>query len=578
MKFLECIKEGTKKNFDLDFNNGTIILGRNRACDIIIDNEYISKQHIQLKIDADNVIIEHLSEKNPIYIDGKSFSSATLKIDDHFTIADIQFYLREKQEENKIFNIGSGKQASKIETRETETKANLQLFDKGKLFTFDLQNRAEKPENIFKAGYHSITAVFSTGHFYLVERLEESIKILDACHLDKKADTEPSEEVLRDVFRNQVGILKIKKKQYRCFKIFNSKSIRLSLVYSDWIRNELTSQKLNFINDFISEFIGIYRNLHPRSKQQGIPDKPIVTNSRLLLDKLKQLRNIAKSNLRVLIQGETGVGKELISQFIFTHFSRNRNSLIAINCSTLPSELIEAELFGNEKGAFTDAKNTRKGKIEEADQGTLVLDEIGELPLSAQAKLLRALQEKVITRLGSNHTIPVDFNLISMTNRNLKQMVSEGNFREDLYFRIKEFLTVIPPLRERKEDIQPLIEHFIEKHRKTSYGYHLSFTENALKQLEDHPWTGNVRELESLVKTLIAISEPGELITEQKLNEILDEQSSEEKSSSPQKDYIIDALNKFRWNKTKTAKYLNISRTELYRRLNRYNINENEGI
>lgn len=578
MKYLECIKDGIKKNYNLDFKSGDIILGRHPSCHIILDNEYISKEHLSLSLDKNQVVLTHLSKKNPIQIGSKFYSTTKLNINDSFQLAVFTFFLKERETKPEIYKIKSSKNPQSGDMQETETKTNLHLFDKNKLFELQIQQKSSNPKHIFRAGAKAIKSVFSEGSFYLVSYLDEQLELIDSLDINNLKDTKAPLKNLETLLNSQKDKLKIRKKKYYKFKIFNKKHIKLFLIYTVSDKIKFGPEKLRFLNDFIFEFIQTYNAQKIKIEKADQFSLPIYTNNKALINILKQLKNISQSNLKVLIEGETGVGKELISRYVFNHYSQNKERLIAINCSTLPENLIEAELFGYEKGAFTDAKTQRKGKIEEANNGTLVLDEIGELPLTAQAKLLRALQEKVITRLGSSREIQVEFNLISMTNRNLKKMVSEGLFREDLFFRIAEFSTTIPPLRERKEDIYPLIEHFMEKHQGIKKGFKLSFTENAIKFLENHKWTGNVRELENLIKTLISISDPGELISESSLKSIFGNRFIPLEGDQINREYLLEVMKKCKWNKTKVANYLNISRTLLYRKLKAFNIDDNEGI
>lgn len=211
------------------------------------------------------------------------------------------------------------------------------------------------------------------------------------------------------------------------------------------------------------------------------------------------IEEIAPTNANVLITGESGVGKELVARAIHNKSKRQNQPFVKINCAAIPETLIESELFGYEKGAFTDAKTTKKGKLEIADNGTLVLDEIGDLGLSAQAKLLRFLQEGEFERLGGTETIKVTVRIIAITNKNLLNEVEHGNFRADLYYRLNVISIYIPPLRERKEDIPVLADYFLTKYCEENGVNKKSFTPDGIVFLKNQLWQGNVRELENLV-------------------------------------------------------------------------------
>lgn len=231
----------------------------------------------------------------------------------------------------------------------------------------------------------------------------------------------------------------------------------------------------------------------------------IIGQSERMQQIFETVHRIAKTQATVLLLGESGTGKELIAKSIHFLSDRSNKPFIKVNCAAIPEGLIESELFGHEKGAFTGANQLRRGKFELADKGTIFLDEIGELSLSLQAKLLRVLQEREFERVGSEKTIKVDVRVIAATNRNLEELVSKGEFREDLYFRLNVIPIYIPPLRERKEDILLLIEHFVEKFNK-SYGKNIKFSEKALSLLINYNWPGNVRELENTVERLILMA------------------------------------------------------------------------
>lgn len=233
----------------------------------------------------------------------------------------------------------------------------------------------------------------------------------------------------------------------------------------------------------------------------------IIGNSPKLIPILEMVDKVATTDARVLITGPNGSGKELIARRLHANSERSALEMIEVNCAAIPSELIESELFGHEKGAFTSAVKQRIGKFEQAHNGTLFLDEIGDMSLSAQAKVLRVLQEGKLTRVGGEKDIKVNVRVFAATNKDLKQEIAEGKFREDLYHRLSVILIKVPSLNERKEDIKPLSEHFSEQICK-DYGMPTkSFDDDAITKLESHNWTGNIRELRNAIERLIILSE-----------------------------------------------------------------------
>jgi Nif-specific regulatory protein len=237
--------------------------------------------------------------------------------------------------------------------------------------------------------------------------------------------------------------------------------------------------------------------------------KSIVGNSKAMRNVYALMEQVSKTNATVLILGESGVGKERVAHAIHYGSNRAERPFVAVNCAALPESLIESELFGHEKGAFTGATAARKGRFETADKGTIFLDEIGDLPLSVQTKLLRVLQEKTFERVGGNTTMKVDVRIITATNRNLEVLIQEGKFREDLYYRLNIFPIVVPPLRERKTDIMLLANYFIEKFSKEHEKKIVSISTSTTDMLMNYHWPGNVRELENCIERAIILCNDG---------------------------------------------------------------------
>jgi len=295
------------------------------------------------------------------------------------------------------------------------------------------------------------------------------------------------------------------------------------------------------------------------------------------------IRQIAEKNSTVLIHGESGTGKELVARAIHYNSHRKNKSFVAVNCAAIPETLIESELFGHEKGAFTDAQVRRIGHFELAHQGTLFLDEISELSLPTQAKILRALQERDFVRVGGGKTISVDVRLISATNKNLEELMGRGAFRSDLFYRINVVPLTIPPLRKRKEDIHQLVKHFLEKHAGAGKK---KITPEAMDVLVAYDWPGNVRELENIIERIVVFSSsdtigpeelPPSLKTETrveliKLGVLGGRISFEEAEKEFEKDIIIEALKKSNYVQTRAAEILGVSRRILKYKMDKYGI------
>lgn len=289
------------------------------------------------------------------------------------------------------------------------------------------------------------------------------------------------------------------------------------------------------------------------------------------------IKTIAPTRSTVLIEGESGTGKELVARAIHETSLRCDCPFIALACGALPQSLLEAELFGYEKGAFTGAVTQKKGKIEIADGGTLFLDEIGDIDLKTQVDLLRFLQEREFRRLGGTDTIKVDVRIIAATNRNLKQLVAEGKFRDDLYYRLNVFTITLPPLRERKEDIPLLVTHFIEKFKVETNKNVDGISENAMQILMDYDWPGNVRQLENAIEYAFIVTKDNTIKPENlpkltEKNPSLQTADTKQSLEQIEKQHIINVLNQTNKNISKAAEILGINRATLYRKIKEYNI------
>lgn len=340
----------------------------------------------------------------------------------------------------------------------------------------------------------------------------------------------------------------------------------------------------------------LHRELDQRYGFEGI-----IGSSPPMQKLFELLQQISPTDATVLVLGESGTGKEMVAKAIHTNSNRKHRPFVAINCAALSEGLIESELFGHERGAFTGAIGPREGKLEFANKGTLFLDEVGDMPLSTQTKFLRALEQREVVRLGSNKSIPVDFRLIAATNQNLKEKVKEGKFREDLYFRLAVVQLNLVPLRERRTDIPLLVEHFLNEFRRRHNKKIKGVSSAAMLQLMRYDWPGNVRELRNVIETMVVIARGEQLDTHDipvtvSSNISIDpsesvrmiEQPSAVHLHSPaaesraplgnrsleeiEKQAIIENLQLFDGNREKVAQALGIGERTLYRKLKEYGI------
>jgi two-component system response regulator FlrC len=315
----------------------------------------------------------------------------------------------------------------------------------------------------------------------------------------------------------------------------------------------------------------------PPSSIQGAGPKEIITQDKALFSVLDIAKKVAPSTASILITGESGTGKEVLASFIHHNSNRNNEPYVAVNCAALPEQLAESELFGHEKGAFTGAISRKIGKFESAGKGSLVLDEITEMALPLQAKLLRALQEREIVRLGSNRPIPTFARVIAISNRSIKKAVQEGIFREDLFYRLNVIPLTIPPLRERKSDIPLLADYFLKRFSAQNGKSMSSIADESMELLIKQTWPGNVRELENTIQRGVLIGSGDVLLAE---HLILEESLSEQSRKPPlsagmtvremEKALIYNTLSSVNDNRTHAAKMLGISIRTLRNKLNEY--------
>ena len=350
----------------------------------------------------------------------------------------------------------------------------------------------------------------------------------------------------------------------------------------DFLLKPVTPDTVEHILNRITEILSLKQDNETMRRDLASKFQNMVGKSKQMKDIFDLVQSIAQARSTVMITGDSGVGKELVARAI--HFCSNRKDkpFVKLNCAALPETLVEAELFGYEKGAFTDAKRTHRGRFELAHEGTLLLDEISEMPLNLQSKLLRVIQEKEFERVGSAQTLQVDVRVIATSNRNLKEYIAEGRFREDLFYRLNVIPIHLPPLKERREDIPLLVEHFVQKYNEENGKAITGVSQRALRLLLGYHWPGNVRELENMIERAVvttrsdtlteadfpvelSIGEAGALDSGLRIPMKLEEGN---------KFLILKTLEKYGGNKTRAAEALGISARTIRNKLAEYQIRE----
>jgi two-component system, NtrC family, response regulator len=580
MLYLLYLRNGFIKKFPLDKKK--IVLGRAKKSDFFIDEAFVSKEHAEINTSGEYIDIKDLGSTNGVFTEAGQIPSARVPLNQWFRIGYLKFFLKKGNAEefvlsdkiqplfNRISNV--------IDTNADKTTEGLNiLYTEPLVEMLQIGFSIEKYGNLFRDADKLLKSTLKVGSLVVVSKKERLFKIESHWNYSKKYTNDFNHIVrLKDLFKK-----KRRNEQSSEFGYFSSFPVPLkdqstALIYL--VNEEVSDDVVDFLEAMAIEISVIHSLLdqnQPATQSSKEAPEIITVNSKML-NLLSQSKKIAVSNLFVLIEGETGTGKELFARYIHYQSKRNQGAFIALNCAAIPENLMEVELFGHEKGAYTDATMQRKGKLELASGGTLVLDEIGDMPLNLQAKLLRTIQENQFYRVGGNMPIQVDLRIICLTNKNVKQLMQKNLFREDLYYRIAHVSLKIPPLRERKEDIVPLINHFMEVSSENTGIVVKGFSDKAIKAMESYDWPGNVREFENEMLKILNLSEINDIVD---LDMLKEEIAAHYESIDParwtpemEKNRLMVLLEKHKWNKSLVAKELNVSRTTLYEKLKKHEL------
>jgi transcriptional regulator with PAS, ATPase and Fis domain len=439
--------------------------------------------------------------------------------------------------------------------------------------------------------YKGVVCIDTEGRITFLSRSNEKFYNLKPGEAIGKHVTEVIENsrlhIVAKTGKPQVGvIMQVKDGEYRVVeRIPIKKEGKVigaigKIMFDDIEKAKVLSERIGSLEKELNTFREEIRNLF----QAKYAFSDIIGVSASLQRIKNTAQQAARANSTILLQGESGTGKELFAHAIHRASTRRRFPFVRVNCASIPHELFESELFGYVKGAFTGAlQSGKKGQFQMADHGTIFLDEISEMPIYMQAKLLRVLQEKEVMKIGDDKPIPVDFRLIASTNKNLRQMVAEGRFREDLFYRLNVVHLILPPLRGRREDLEILVSHFIQELNMRLGTNVTGISDEAWHILEDYEWPGNVRELRNVFERSLNICHDGELDAQHLLTYFSPEREGGEKDqgkalplreavSSAEKKAIQRALSWAKGNKNRASHLLGISRSGLYQKMKEYNI------
>jgi len=599
MKYILYFKDGFIKKFPL--NKPEISIGRKSDNDIVLDFDFISRVHAIIKNGLQTIIMD-TGSTNGTYVGGKLVSEAELKIGDSFNLGGIEFFLRDgdieefktAKELHPVFEL-INKNFSNESDSKTKYRSDIYseilkhiglLMIKGENFSYILSQISTHTSNI--NGFGSLVYITKDNEdinvIFSIENFKGTMELTDIVVKKEKSIFSKL-----NLFASILG----KKQKFYSYPVKEPEGINSAFLYFP-LNSEKREEKnierflktLAYELTIASHFFNNKKTMINKVNNYSVNNsEKIICANRYMKNIIDQTSKIAKSDVFILIEGESGTGKELFARLIHNKSKREKESFIAINCAAIPETLLESELFGTEKGAYTGAFEKRKGKLELASGGTLLLDEIGDMPVNLQAKLLRVLQEKEFYRVGGTVPIKIDLRIISLTNRVLSELIKEKLFRNDLYYRLVHHKISIPPLRNRREDIPLLIDFFTQKYSEQINKKIKGFSVKAFRTLTAYDWPGNVRQLENEVMRLINLVDEKENIGYDLISEEIREEKSIETEknifesvakgeSGSEKTFIIKMLKENGWNKSKTAAALNMTYQGLHKKMKRLGIEQ----
>ena len=596
-------------------------LGRKSKSDVFLTDQSVSRDHAEIiALEDGGYEIHDVGAKHPIMVNGKIISRHRLRDGDEIKLGDSILIFRSKEPCSAAqveFLAPEDMSLEALEVASVDAKKTA-LFSADDLDLISLQRDHQRLMLLYEFG-KALNLLLEDSHHLLDEILSAAFRTLDAergfialvdedtgeltCKLvrDNTGDEEPeklevSRTIIHKVLKDGVSILTVnalKDSQFRDVKSVKEYSIRSAMCAPMIFRGEVMGVVYldnrasvgSFSQDDLMFLIALCHqagialgnaSLHRQVVQENIrlgnalkPKFQIMGDSEGMKRVYRTIKKVAPSDITVLIQGETGTGKELVAQAIHVLSPRRDQPLITVNCAAIPRELIESELFGHEKGAFTGATSAREGKFQMAHNGSIFLDEIGDMSLDTQAKVLRVLEERELQRVGGSKTLKVDVRIIAATNKDLGKAVEEGKLREDLFYRLNVVPIKLPPLRERKKDIIQLAKYFMA-------GRARKISPRAKRLLMSYDWPGNVRELKNCIDRAVVLGD-GEAIQPEDLpfnmrkgGKVIP--SPLESLDNMEEDHIIKVLKSTNWNKSEAVRILGITRQTLDNKIKKYKI------
>ncbi len=607
----------------IQISGPSVTIGRNPAHDVALADPFLSRDHAKILMLKDGTFeIHDIGAKSPVRVNGKIISKHKLRDGDKIVLGHAELIFKTEdtthveflsagemsQEAVEVTSLDAQKTVSFL-TSDLDSKDLVSLnkdhqrlmllYEFGKTVNSHLEDPFFLLDEIMNTAFKMLNA--ERGFIALVE--EKTGKLTCEIVRDVTVDQEPeklevSRTIIHKVVNERVSIMTINAKkdsEFREVKSVQEYNIRsaicspllfrgevLGVVYLDnrATAGSFSQEDLMFMMAMCHQ-AGIamgnaYLHRHVAQENERLgkalkTEYKILGDSPQMKDVFKAMKKVAPSDITVLLEGETGTGKELVARAIHSLSPRNEQNFIAVNCAAIPKELIESELFGHEKGAFTGATSARQGKFQMAHNGTIFLDEIGDMSQDTQAKVLRILDQKELQKVGGSSTIKVDVRVIAATNKDLRKAVEDRNFREDLFYRLNVVSIKLPALRERKSDILSLADYFIAGRAK-------KISSQAQKLLLSHEWPGNVRELKNCIDRAIVMGS-GEIILPEDFPYHL--RLGKQEISSPlesldrlEEDHVVRVLRHTTWHKSEAAKILGITRQTLDNKIEKYNIHK----
>ena len=587
MAYLRCNDSVRQLVQDFPIRKPLVTIGRMAGNDVVLDDPTIGATHANLLRNSELVTINAVDQKAEIYVNGKKVKSSPIAQGDRILIGRFELELHE------------GSPPISQLSPEASTESLEKLVD----FAAQLM-REDSPEKLFRQLLESVVSLTGAEKGFVIvlrdgERQmaaahnvvsdpSDASKISDSIidHVIETGRPTIVSDAMRDrKFGKSRSVVDLKLSSVMCVPLmFRNDLLGVLYLGNDAVTGLFTESDLSLLQVWaaqasvtvhaallLNQLKTTNRNLREQLRRTSQGD--IIGSCAPMKQVFRMIRKISPTDISALVLGETGTGKELVAKEIHRLSPRNKQPFVSINCGAIPENLLESELFGHKKGAFTGAVTDKIGKFESANGGTLFLDEIGEMPMNLQVKLLRVLQERVIERVGDLTPRPVDIRVIAATNKDLDEEIREGRFREDLFYRLNEVTLQLPPLRDRGDDIHQLakffLNHFAEQYSTKAKG----FTNDGVVAMRNYFWPGNVRQMENRIKKAVIMSDRALLNTEDlgiqasHKRDILPLAEAEEQFKI---DYIRDALELNNWNKAQTARDLGVDPRTIFRYIEKF--------